>query len=1371
MYRWAPIGVFHSLPDGKIIMSNRFLARILGFGDNNELPGKNLRDFYFHKQKEDKGPLDILKKESIESGLSAEILWKKKDNSPVWISLTVHPVRDEEEEIKYYEGFVTDINGRKQAEESLARLNRELRAISSCNQTLLRAVDEQTLLNEICRIICDEAGYRLAWVGYAENDREKTIRPVAWAGFDSGYIENARLSWSEETDRGRGPAGIAIRTGEIIYIQDFTTDSRFLPWRENALKRGYRSGIFMPLRNGKMEIFGVLLIYSSEANVITEDEVRLLTELAGDLAFGITTLNDRTENKRIEKIMQARLRLLEYANTHSLDEFVIATIDEIEALTGSTFGFYHFLGSDQKTVTRKTWSTNTINLMSIAAGNGKDYDITQESVWVDCTNQRGPVIHNDFASLPHSDGIPEGQTQVFREIVVPIFRGDNIRGIIGAGNKTTDYNKNDTEIIAQLGDLSWDIAERKFVEMELRESQKRLKAVFDNAADGILVADAKLKKFIICNPTICKMLGYNKEEILSLDITEIHPVKDIPYVLDQFDKQAHNEFSLAKNIPVIRKDGSIFYADINAFTITLEGRECLVGFFRDITERRQVEEALLEERKLFIGGPNVAFKWKAAEGWPVEYVSPNIIDQYGYTPDEFTSGKIPFANIIHPDDLMRVSDEVSKYSESLVPCFEQEYRIARKDGEYRWIHDFTAVIRNPAGVITSYHGHINDITEHKGMEEELQTVNKLHSRILDNSTVGIAFVRNRIFEWVNPRMPELFRLKMDEMQGASTLIIYPDEQSFKQFGEETYAILAQGQKGVLEIELKRGDGSLFWCRLEGTALDPSKPQDGSIWIWEDITERKLAEESLRASEERFSKVFRLSPVLMAIFRAADGLIVDANDVFIKETGYAIEEITGHSITELQLFADPEDHNKIVQILDEKGSLENYEFRIRDKSGNTGTGLNTTIGINLGGEKHFLSLIQNITERKQQEEELLKAKEKAEESDRLKTAFLHNISHEIRTPMNAIVGFSGLLGMTDLPGDTRQSYIQTIQDGSYQLLSIINDIVDISSIEADLIKRNISSFNINLTLKSLYKQFQLKAAEKNNILNLSLALDDKDATIQTDSTRLIQIISNLINNALKFTSQGVVDFGYRIKDPVIEFYVSDTGIGISTDQHSKIFESFYQVENTISRQFGGTGLGLAICKAFTELLGGKIWLTSEPGKGSVFYFTIPWKTSNPDLKELPGNTKKRTTEITGPLSILIAEDDDLNYKLIYCILSAPDIEIVRAHNGKEAVDLCISHKIFDLVLMDLKMPEMDGYTATGKIKAFRPKLPVIAQTAFVTDREKAMDCGCDDFISKPFKKEEILSVIKKTPCKGCRRLKPELNETPDERRPAGTIHLC
>ena len=394
----------------------------------------------------------------------------------------------------------------------------------------------------------------------------------------------------------------------------------------------------------------------------------------------------------------------------------------------------------------------------------------------------------------------------------------------------------------------------------------------------------------------------------------------------------------------------------------------------------------------------------------------------------------------------------------------------------------------------------------------------------------------------------------------------------------------------------------------------------------------------------------------------------------------------------------------------------------------------------GEHATIIGVIQDITDRKKNEEELIRAKVKAEESDKLKTAFLHNISHEIRTPMNAIVGFSTLLGDPEVDERSRKSYIDVIMQSSNHLLSIITDIVDISNIEANLIKTVKNEINVNKTLKYLFNQFITKTNEKQIKLVCEAGLSDPEALILTDRTKLTQILSNLINNALKFTDKGIIKVEYRLKENFLEFCVSDTGIGISPVHHERIFDRFYQVQSNVSRLYEGTGLGLAISKAYVELLGGKIWLSSEPGNGTKFFFTIPYEKG--DSTTITGYEKKAPDSFVFPVKklILVAEDIESNFKLISYFLEGSNAEVLHAINGKEAVEKCLSMGNIDLILMDIKMPVMDGYTAVKLIREKNTEIPIIAQTAYLDDRERAIECGCSGFLSKPFDKKGLFKVL-------------------------------
>lgn len=398
------------------------------------------------------------------------------------------------------------------------------------------------------------------------------------------------------------------------------------------------------------------------------------------------------------------------------------------------------------------------------------------------------------------------------------------------------------------------------------------------------------------------------------------------------------------------------------------------------------------------------------------------------------------------------------------------------------------------------------------------------------------------------------------------------------------------------------------------------------------------------------------------------------------------------------------------------------------------------GLIYGGEEALLEIFIDISDRKSAEAELLKAKEKAEEGERLKTAFLNNISHEIRTPMNAIVGFAALLTEGEDDPLTRQSYIDIIVHSSNHLLEIISDIVDISNIDARLSLPVEKEVNIKAAIKMLYDQFLPRSSMKNLKFSVEFGLSDQDLLILADSTKLTQVLTNLINNAIKFTDQGEINIGIRQKDYFLEFSISDTGIGIDPVNQAKVFDRFYQVQDSISRMYEGTGLGLSISKANIELMGGKIWLTSEPGKGSTFYFTIPYKKQIQMLRPKKENLMPDDHIFLNKKKILVAEDIESNFKLIKFFLSRCNVDVIKASNGKEAVEKCLSDRDIDMVLMDIKMPVMDGFTAVRLIRKAKLTLPIIAQTAYSDDRDSALAVGCNGFISKPFDKKSLLKVM-------------------------------
>jgi PAS domain S-box-containing protein len=509
--------------------------------------------------------------------------------------------------------------------------------------------------------------------------------------------------------------------------------------------------------------------------------------------------------------------------------------------------------------------------------------------------------------------------------------------------------------------------------------------------------------------------------------------------------------------------------------------------------------------------------------------------------------------------------------------------------------------------------------------------------------------------------------------------------------------------------------------------------------------RKQVEEALKDSEDRYSKAFKSSPYSITITSVEDGKFIEVNDAFTSIFGFTREEAISNSSIGLNIWVNIEDRKWVISTLLDGSDVSKKEFLFKKKNGEIMTGLFATKFIYINKESFIISSINDITERKQAELELIKAKEKAEESDRLKSAFLTNMSHEIRTPMNGILGFSELLKEPNLTSDEQQDYIQTIQISGSRMLNTINNIVDISKIESGLTKVDINETNLNEKIEFTYKFFKPEVEIKGIKFSFKNGLQSKEAIINTDNEKVYAILTNLVKNAIKFTYEGSIEFGYEKKGEYLEFFVKDTGVGIPQKQHQIIFKRFRQGSESHNRGYEGSGLGLSIAKSYIEMLGGEIWVESQEGKGSTFYFTIPYNAVSEEKIELLNAVSEKLKEVEiKKLKVLIVEDDEISYSLLSRMIQKLSYEVLHAITGVEAIEACRDNPDLDLVLMDIRMPEMDGNEATRQIRQFNKDVIIIAQTAygFSSDKEKTIEAGCNDYISKPINKNLLYDLIKK-----------------------------
>lgn len=637
--------------------------------------------------------------------------------------------------------------------------------------------------------------------------------------------------------------------------------------------------------------------------------------------------------------------------------------------------------------------------------------------------------------------------------------------------------------------------------------------------------------------------------------------------------------------------------------------------------------------------------------------------------------------------------------------------------------------------------------ELKHKQRELEESEAKYRLIAENSgDVIFTLDFDLKYTYISPAIYTLLGLTPQEMQNQSITEGMTPE-SYRKVKEMLDNMLTAIQSGdgllkpvTIELEMYKVDRTMIWVEIKATvSTDVDGNPAGILGVSRDITRRKKLKDDLR----KLSSVIKQSTESVTI-TDVNGNIEYVNPKFTELTGYLPEEVMGKNPRILNSGHHKADLYRELWETILEGKDWHGEILNRNKNGAlywVRTSIFPLRNEN-GRISHFVALKEDITQQKNLFEDLKRAKERAEESDRLKTAFLANMSHEIRTPMNGILGFTALLSNPDLTSQEKDIYIEIVHKSGQRMMNTVNDIVEISKIEAGLVQIQSDETDVNSSIEELVRFFRPEAEKKGLTLTVKALLPAADSKIITDSHKLDSILTNLIKNAIKFTDKGGITVECRLQKANAEFIVKDTGIGIPVERQEAVFNRFEQADISEARAFEGSGLGLAISKAYVDMLGGEIRVESVEDKGSTFFFTIPY---TPVEKEqsLPSQNKIILKDVEG-MKILIAEDDAVSYLYLNTVLKEYGIQTLHVLNGEEAVQAMKQHQDISLLLMDIRMPVMDGFEATRRIRSFNKKVPIIAQTAYAfdSDKEEVIKAGCNDYISKPIDEGKLQQLILK-----------------------------
>ena len=958
-------------------------------------------------------------------------------------------------------------------------------------------------------------------------------------------------------------------------------------------------------------------------------------------------------------------------------------------------------------------------------------------------------------------------------LVVPLLYEETVFGFMFLIKKNEEFCEIDVENFEVLSSTIVNILTRKKMEFELESYKQNLERKVNERTRELKLKNRqlniekreKLSAINILNATpivafrwknveglpieyvsdnIVDVTGYTVSELLNGKVTIFDMVypddfKRVNDEVKEFSKIRNRAYFQHKPYRVVVKDGSTLWVDERLIIIRDKNGSIthFQGVMLDITKKVKADTEMVRL--------NTAISQLSSSvvitdiNGDIVYINPYFTAITGYTEEEVI-GKNPRilkSEYTSPEEYKELWDTISSGK-----TWRGEFINIKKDGTEFWESSIIAPVLDNSGNIINYVALKKDVTDQKRIERQLKSRTKslreseeLFRTLSDASFESIFISEDGICLLQNNTAEQMFGYTLEEaaLKPIECWVVPEDRDLVRNrvMGKMTDSYTITGL---------RKNGTTFPCEIKArnSYYHGKKVRISSF---SDISVRVQAEKRLVESERQYRSFIRDNHSVILAVDAYSGNVVDANKACCTFYGYAFQDMLSKSIFDLTTLSNEMVWNSLKEIRD---GNKNYFVSKHHLSNGDQCDVEIYAGkVRYANKEVILCIVHDLTEKVRIQKELVIAKQRAEESDRLKTSFLANMSHEIRTPMNAIIGFSQLLGLPGIPEEEKSSFIETINNSGNQLLSLIDDIISISQIEAGIIEVHHKEVDIEKLLATVFKYFILVANEKKIEFYYSNKLPKTLKTVISDSHRLQQVMINLISNAFKFTKEGKVEFGCVLKGKEIEFYVQDTGIGINKKDSKMIFERFMQVDHGIEYIYGGTGIGLSISKAIIEKLEGNIYLVDKKPPGAEFRFAIPLILSKKDDAKKTKCSKRTIDKIDlKGVTVLIAEDEDYNFELVDIFVRNAGAKSIRAFDGKEAIEIIKNNKEIDVVLMDIKMPHISGLNATKEIRKLGFDIPIIAQTAYAQtgDRESFINAGCNDYIAKPIQCNELLNMI-------------------------------